>query len=42
MPFTHDVFLSHSAADKAIVRALAKRLRSDTLRIWFDEWEIKP
>lgn len=41
-PFTHDVFLSHSAKDKAVVRALAERLRADGLRVWFDEWEIKP
>ena len=40
--FTHDVFLSHSAKDKAVVRAVAERLRKDGLRVWFDEWEIKP
>ena len=40
--FTHDVFLSHSAQDKAVVRAVAERLRADGLRVWFDEWEIKP
>src|SRR5438046_691023 len=40
--FTHDVFLSHSAKDKAIVRAVAERLRADGLRVWFDDWEIKP
>ena len=27
--FTHDVFLSHSAKDKAVVRPLAERLRAD-------------
>ena len=27
--FTHDVFLSHSAKDKAVVRPLAERLRQD-------------
>jgi hypothetical protein len=42
MAFTHDVFLSHSAADKAVVRALAERLRSDGLRVWLDQWEIRP
>jgi hypothetical protein len=36
-----DVFLSHSSHDKAIVRALALRMRADGLRVWFDEWEIK-
>jgi len=40
--FTHDVFLSHSAKDKAVVRPLAERLRTDGLKVWFDEWVIKP
>jgi hypothetical protein len=26
--FTHDVFLSHSSKDKAVVRAVAERLRA--------------
>ena len=40
--FTFDFFLSHSAKDKAVVRPIAERLRADGLRVWFDEWEIKP
>ncbi len=36
-----DVFLSHSAKDKAVVRPVAERLRKDGLRVWFDEWELK-
>jgi len=40
--FAYDVFLSHSSKDKAVVRELAKRLRRDGLRVWFDEWEVKP
>jgi len=40
--FQYDVFLSHNSADKPRVRALAKRLRSAGLRVWFDEWVIKP
>jgi hypothetical protein len=40
--FQYDVFLSHSAKDKAVVRPLAERLRADKVRVWFDEWEIKP
>ncbi len=40
--FDYDVFLSHSSKDKAIVRALAERLRDDGLRVWFDEWAIQP
>ena len=40
--FKHDVFLSHSSADKEVVRDLAKKLRNDGMRVWFDEWEIRP
>ena len=40
--FPFDVFLSHSAKDKAVVRPLAERLKKDGLRVWFDEWEIRP
>ncbi|HZH29222.1 MAG TPA: TIR domain-containing protein [Pyrinomonadaceae bacterium] len=40
--FNYDVFLSHSSKDKAVVRPLAERLRADGLRVWFDEWELKP
>ena len=38
----YDVFLSHSSKDKPVVRPLAERLRADGLRVWFDEWDIKP
>ena len=40
--FQYDVFLSHSSKDKDIIRELAERLRKDGLKVWFDEWEIKP
>ena len=40
--FAFDVFLSHSSHDKSIVRPLAERLRQDGLRVWFDEWELRP
>ena len=40
--FTHDVFLSHSSKDKAVVRAVAERLRADGRRVWLDVWEIRP
>lgn len=40
--FQFDVFLSHSTRDKEIVRPLPERLRKDGLRVWFDEWEIRP
>jgi hypothetical protein len=41
-PFAYDVFLSHSAKDKPVVRPLAERLRQDGLKVWFDEWVLKP
>jgi hypothetical protein len=40
--FPYDVFLSHSSKDKAVVRPLAERLRADGVKVWLDEWEIKP
>jgi len=40
--FAYDVFISHSSADKPAVRELAQRLRVDGLRVWLDEWVIKP
>jgi hypothetical protein len=40
--FADDVFLSHSTKDKAVVRPLAERLRTDGLKVWFDEWVLKP
>ncbi len=40
--FKYDLFLSYSSKDKAIVRPLAERLRADGLRVWFDEWVLKP
>ena len=39
--FNHDVFLSHSAKDKAMVRPLAERLRQDGLKVWFDGRVLK-
>jgi hypothetical protein len=39
--FKYDVFLSHSAKDKVIVRPIAERLRADGVRVWLDEWEIR-
>lgn len=40
--FKYDVFLSHSSNDKPLIRELAERLRADGLRVWFDEWVIRP
>lgn len=41
-PFAYDVFLSHNSNDKAQVRRLAERLRAAGMRVWFDEWVIRP
>lgn len=40
--FTYDVFLSHNRQDKPRVRALAQRLKEAGLRVWLDEWVIRP
>ncbi|HAB15324.1 MAG TPA: toll/interleukin-1 receptor domain-containing protein [Verrucomicrobiota bacterium] len=51
--FPYDIFLSHSAKDKAVVRNVAERLRKDGVKVWpvspksrreggFDEWVLKP
>ncbi len=40
--FQYDVFLSHSSEDKDVVREIANRLKSDGVRVWFDEWLVKP
>src|SRR5882724_11347482 len=40
--FTYDVFLSHSSEDRAAVRSVAERLRADGLRVWLDDWQIRP
>jgi hypothetical protein len=40
--FKYDVFLSHNSKDKPQVRRLAERLRAAGLRVWFDDWIIKP
>ncbi|HEV7405253.1 MAG TPA: toll/interleukin-1 receptor domain-containing protein, partial [Chthoniobacteraceae bacterium] len=40
--FQYDVFLSHSAKDKDVARDIAERLRKDGVKVWFDEWVLKP
>lgn len=40
--FSFDVFLSHNSEDKTRVRRLAELLRAKGLRVWFDEWVIRP
>ncbi|WP_295881052.1 TIR domain-containing protein [uncultured Thiohalocapsa sp.] len=41
-PFSYDCFLSHNEQDKPRVRRLAERLRDAGLRVWLDEWVIRP
>lgn len=38
---TYHVFLSHSAKDKAAVRAMPKPSLKGGLQVWFDEWVLK-
>ena len=38
--FDFDVFLSHNRAQKDWTRQLARRLRDDGFRVWFDQWEL--
>jgi small GTP-binding protein len=40
LPF--DVFLSYGRSQQQRVSQLAERLRDDGLRVWFDNWEIRP
>ena len=40
--FKYDVFLSHSSKDKEARSPHRERLRADGLRVWFEDWEVKP
>lgn len=40
--FRFDVFFSYSAKDKPVVRNIAERLKKDGIKVWFDEWVLKP
>ena len=40
--YDYDVFLSHASEDVAWCEALADRLRNEGVRVWFDQWQIKP
>jgi hypothetical protein len=40
--FAYDVFLSHNSKDKPRVLALAERLKAARVRVWLDDWIIKP
>lgn len=38
----YDVFLSHASEDTAWCEMLATRLRNLGVRVWFDQWELRP
>jgi tetratricopeptide (TPR) repeat protein len=38
--FKHDVFLSHKGAQKDWTENLARRLRDDGFKVWFDKWVL--
>ncbi len=40
--YQYDVYLSYNSADRERVRDLAVRLHEAGVRVWFDEWAIKP
>jgi hypothetical protein len=40
--FEYDVFLSHASEDAAWCEQLAERLRNEGVRVWFDQWYLKP
>ncbi len=40
--FAFDVFLSHNRNDKPRVLQLAERLQAAGLRVWYDDWAVKP
>lgn len=47
MEFEHDLFLCHNKADKDWVKKLATSIENETLddrklKVFFDEWDIKP
>ena len=37
-----DVFLSHNSQDKPVVREIAERLLRRGVKVWLDEWELRP
>jgi len=38
----YDVFLSHAGEDAAWCERLAQRLTAAGVRVWFDQWELRP
>ncbi|HEX8290969.1 MAG TPA: TIR domain-containing protein, partial [Pyrinomonadaceae bacterium] len=40
--FEYDIYISYNSDDRERARRLAERLRDAGLRVWFDEWVIRP
>ena len=38
----HDVFICHSSVDKEFARRLSSDLKSNGIKVWFDEFEMFP
>ena len=38
----YDVFLSHNSKDKSEVKRLGEALKKRGLKVWLDEWELRP
>jgi WD40 repeat protein len=38
----YDLFLSHASEDDEWCEMLAERLRNESVRVWFDKWELRP
>ncbi len=37
-----DAFLSYNGKDKAHIGKIAKWLKSRKIKVWYDEWELRP
>src|SRR4030042_1084441 len=42
MSYKYTVFLSHNKKDKAAVEEIAEKLKKNRIKVWYDEWEIRP
>lgn len=38
----YDLFVSYNRTDRALVGSIAERLRRARVRVWYDDWEMKP